>query len=169
LAEALTAPLAIAALVLCAAGGAKLRSPVTAARALSAPATLIRGFSVYELVLGAATLVTGAAALAVLLALTYLGLAALTLVTLVLARRSQACGCFGEGDAPASPVHTALSAILGLTAAAAAATGTHGIGWILGRPVMSAAVLIIGIVGAAYGTVAAYSLLPAAWRAWSTA
>jgi hypothetical protein len=164
LADALTAPLAIAALVLCAAGAAKLRSPGTAARALSAPAALVRVFSVYELALGAAALVTGAAALAVMLALTYLGLAALTLI---LARHSQACGCFGEGDVPASSVHSVLSAILGLVAAAAAATGAHGIGWILGRPATSATVLILGIAGAAYGTVAAYSLLPTAWHAWS--
>jgi hypothetical protein len=164
LAEALTAPLAIAAIVLCAAGVAKLRSPATAASALSVPSGLIRAFSVYELALGAAALATGSRGLAALLAATYLGLAGLTFV---LARRSQACGCFGEGDVTASSVQSALSAVLGLVAISAAAGGAHGIGWILGRPVAPAAVLLVGIAGAAYGIVTAYSSLPLAWRAWS--
>jgi len=33
-------------------------------------------------------------------------------LALLLARRRAACGCFGEGDFPASPVQALLSAVL---------------------------------------------------------
>jgi hypothetical protein len=158
LADALTVPHAVAAIVLCVAGVAKLRAPRTAATALGVPAALIRAFALYELALGAGAL--GWSALSPLLALTYLGLAALTLV---LGRRAQACGCFGEGDAPASALQSAISALLAVAAVAPA----HGAGWLLARPPASAVVLVLGIVAAAYAIVVAYAELPPAWRAWS--
>lgn len=158
MADALTVPHAVAALVLCAAGLAKLRSPRTAAAALGVPAGLIRAFSLYELALGAGAL--GWTVLSPLVALTYLGLAALTFV---LARRAQACGCFGEGDAPASRAQSLLSLGLALVSVAPA----HGAGWLLDRSAGAAAVLALGAVGAAYGVVVAYSNFAPAWRAWS--
>ncbi len=158
MADALTVPHAVAAIVLCVAGVAKLRAPRTAAAALGVPAGLIRAFAVYEVALGAGALAWSA--LSPPLALTYLGLAALTLV---LGRRVQACGCFGEGDAPASPVQSAISVLLALAAVAPA----HGAGWLLARPPASAAVLVAGIAAAAYAIVVAYAELPPAWRAWS--
>jgi hypothetical protein len=36
----------------------------------------------------------------------------------------------------------------------------------LGRPVAPALALIVGIAGAAYGTVLVYTELPRAWNAW---
>lgn len=156
--DALTVPHAVAALVLCAAGLAKLRSPRTAATALGIPAGWIRAFSVYELALGAGALAWPV--LSPLLALTYAGLAALTLV---LARRAQSCGCFGEGDAPASRAQSLLSLVLALVCAGP----SHGVSWLLHRPPGPAAVLVLGVATAACGTVVAYAELPAAWRAWS--
>jgi hypothetical protein len=158
LADALTVPHAVAALVLCAAGVAKLRSPWTAATALGVPVGLIRAFSIYELVLGAGAL--GWTVLSPLLAVTYIGLATLTLV---LARRAQSCGCFGEGDAPASVAQSMLSLGLALVSVAPA----HGVGWLVERAPGSVIVLVLGIVGAAYGVVVAYSSFAPAWRAWS--
>jgi hypothetical protein len=158
LADALTVPHAVAALVLCAAGLAKLRSPGTAATALGIPAGWIRAFSVSELALGAGVLAWPV--LSSLAALTYAGLAALTFV---LARRAQSCGCFGDGDAPASAVQSLLSLALALVCVIPA----HGAGWLLDRSAGSAAVLVLGIVGAAYGIVIAYSDFGPAWRAWS--
>jgi hypothetical protein len=157
LADALTVPHAVAAIVLCVAGMAKLRSPATAAGALGVSAKLIRGFSIYELALGAGALAWPV--LSPLLALTYLGLA---LLTGVLARRSQSCGCFGEGDAPASVVQSVLSLVLALASVA----GAHDLGWLFARPPGSVAVLLAGILAAVYGTVVAYSEIPLAWRAW---
>jgi hypothetical protein len=95
-----------------------------------------------------------------LLALTYAGLAALTFV---LARRAQACGCFGEGDAPASGVQSILSLGLALVSVAPA----RPIGWLVDRAPGTAAVLVLGVVAAAYGIVVAYSEIAPAWRAWS--
>lgn len=158
MADALTVPHAVAALVLCAAGLAKLRSPRTAATALGIPAGWIRAFSVYELALGAGALAWPA--LSPLLALTYAGLAALTLV---LARRAQSCGCFGEGDVPVSRAQSLLSLLLALVCAGP----SHGVSWLLHRPPAPAAVLVLGVAAATYGTVVAYAELPAAWRAWS--
>jgi hypothetical protein len=159
LADALTVPHAVAAIVLCVSGMAKLRSPGTAATALRVPAWLVRAFSLYELALGAGALVWPA--LSPLLALTYLGLAGLTAV---LARGPQPCGCFGEGDAPSSLAQSILSVVLAL----ASVPATHDIGWVLARPAGSVAVLLAGIAAAVYGTVIAYSELPVAWRAWET-
>jgi hypothetical protein len=157
LADALTVPHAVAAIVLCIAGMAKLRTPGTAATALGVPSGLVRAFSVYELALGAGALAWPG--LSPLLALTYLGLAG---VTAVLARRALSCGCFGEGDAPASIAQSILSVVLALASVAAA----HPIGWLFARSPGSAAVLVAGIVAAVYGTVVAYSEIPPAWRAW---
>lgn len=157
MADALTVAHAVAALVLCAAGVAKLRSPRTAATALGVPPGLIRGFSIYEVALGTGAL--GWTVLSPLLALTYAGLAALTLV---LARRTQSCGCFGEGDASASSVQSLLSLGLALVSAGPA----HGIGWLVDRAPGTVLVLVIGVAGAAYGIVVAYSQLAPAWRAW---
>ena len=101
---------------------------------------------------------------AALLAVTYAGLGGLTLA---LSRRRASCGCFGEGDEPASAAQSALSAILAAVTLAAAVAGVHGAGWIAGRPPQIAIVLALGAVTAAYGTVVAYAEIPAAWRAWS--
>ncbi len=156
--DAMTVPHVVAAIVLCAAGIAKLRSPLTAARTLSVAPRLVRAFAVYELALGAGALVW--TALSPLLALTFLGLAALTAV---LARRDQSCGCFGEGDAPASFAQSLLSVVLALVSIA----GAHGVTWLIARPPAPAAVLILGTGAAVYATVVAYAEIPRAWRAWS--
>jgi hypothetical protein len=158
LADALTVPHAVAAIVLCLAGIAKLRGPGTAAAAVGAPPGLIRVFSAYELALGAGALLWPS--LSPLLAVTYGGLG---ILTFVLARRAVSCGCFGENEGPASVLHSILSLGLGLAAAAPA----HGAVWILQRPAPTAAVLVAGIAAAAYGTVVAYAEIPPAWRAWS--
>jgi hypothetical protein len=59
------------------------------------------------------------------------------------------------------------SELLGALAVGAALAGPHGVGWALGRPALSAAVLAAGIAGALYATMAVYTQLPAAWTAWS--
>jgi hypothetical protein len=158
LADALTVPHAVAAIVLCVAGLAKLRAPGAAATAVGAPVALVRVFAAYEVALGIAALVWPP--VSPLLALTYLGLAVLTFS---LARRAGSCGCFGEGDAPASVAQSLLSVALALVSVAPA----HAVTWVAGRPAPSAIVLVLGIGAAAYGTVVAYAEVPPAWRAWS--
>jgi hypothetical protein len=100
--------------------------------------------------------------------------AAFALAAARLARSAVSCGCFGEDELPASlwqAVVSAVFAVLALGALAALAVHVsahgHGLGWVLGRPVLEAGALIVGIGGAAYATVLAYTLLPYAWTSWN--
>jgi hypothetical protein len=167
--EALTAPFAVAAGVLCVAALAKLRVPAPATRALASlglpgGAGVIRAFAAAELGLGAWALVSPTPAAGALLACVYAGFSVLTLG---LWRRAQSCGCFGADGAPATPLQALISALLAAASASAAAGSPRGLAWILERPPGSVAVLILGTAAAVYGTVLAYSELPRAWRSWS--
>lgn len=166
MADALTVPHAVAALVLCVAGLAKLRSPGAAARAVSVGAVGIRAFATGELALGVWGLVAVAPAGSLLMAALYAGFAALTLV---LSRRGAGCGCFGAERAPASAIQSLLSAALAAICVACAIAAPHALMWILDRPAGIATVLVLGTAGAVYGTVLAYSELPLLWRSWSPA
>lgn len=164
--EALTAPVAAGALVLCIAGIAKLRAPAVAASALSAAGVpvgslAVRAFALVELGLGMWCLLAPAVPGLILLGSLYAGFAALTLV---LVRRRSACGCFGDGGAPASIVQSIVSLALALAAFAAVAWPPPSL---LTKSPASGAVLSIGIAGSAYAIVLAYTQLPRAWDAWS--
>jgi len=164
--DVLTAPLAVAALVLVVAGVAKLRAPapaVGALRELGLPVgqPVIRVFAAFEVALGVWALARPGGVPAIALACCY---ALFAVLTLLLARHRAACGCFGEGDLPASSLHAVISAVLAAACTAAAIWPPHGI---LDRPAGQAVVLVIGIAASAYAAVLAYTLLPAAWSAWS--
>lgn len=166
---ALTAPFAVAAVVLCAAGLAKLGAPDGAVRALvamglPARAGLVRALAIGELAIGGAALVRPSPWLAGAVAGLYASFCAFSLA---LARRRAGCGCFGEVDAPASVLQSLLSGAFCLVAVATAITPAHGIGWVLDAGAGQAGALIVGIGGAAYATVIAYTVLPQAWSAWS--
>jgi hypothetical protein len=165
-ANALTIPHAVAALVLCVAGAAKLRSPTAAARAVRLVPGPVRAFAGAELALGAVALVLAPLLATVLMAVVY---AAFAILTLHLARAGEACGCFGAPGSPASPLQSLLSATLAAVCVVAAAGGTHAGGWILGRSPGIVTVLVLGAAGAVYGVVLAYSELPLLWRSWSPA
>jgi hypothetical protein len=168
-AQALTAPVLVAALVLCATGVAKLRAPSTAAVALAgagltASVVPVRAFASLELALGVWVVPAPSSVNCALLALTFLALSG---VALMLTRRASSCGCFGDTQAPASNLHALLNAAFAVLAAAGVAWPPHGLTWVLGQPPVLAASLLGGIAGAAYATVIAYTELPAAWSAWS--
>lgn len=164
MADALTVPHAVAALVLAIAGLAKLYSPAAAARAAGLGRSAIRCYALGEVALGLWALVAASAVASGLLAAAYAAFAGLTVV---LARRGAACGCFGSESGPASPIQAVLSGALALVAGLCAAAGTHGAAWIVQQPATTAAVLVIGVAGAVYGVVLAYSELPPLWRSWS--
>ncbi len=164
MADALTIPHAVAAIVLGVAGLAKLRSPRSAARAVRLAPRWIRTFAGFEVALGVWALLMAGSASSALMAALYAGFAALTLA---LARAGAACGCFGAPSAPASPIQALVSAALALVCAVSAAAAPHALGWILERPVGTATVLVLGTAAAVYGTVLAYSELPQLWRSWS--
>jgi hypothetical protein len=169
---ALTGPFAVAALVLCIAGVAKVRAPHGAAGALatlrlpSSPA-LVRVVALAEVTLGVWALIRPSALSAALVAIVY---AVFCGLSLLLARRHAECGCFGaaSGGTPASAVQAVLSGVLAAVALAAAVAGVHGIGWILGSAGATIGlVAALGILGAAYAAVLVYTALPQAWAAWS--
>jgi hypothetical protein len=158
-ADALTPPFALAAIVLCVAGVAKLRSPAGAAAAVSVSPILIRVFALAELALGGWAIALPSRLSASLLSVLY---ACFAVVALMLARRHTPCGCFGEQDRPASGLQSLLSAGLAAVAAVAADRPPHGIGWLFAR----SPVLWLALAGAVYAVVLAYTTLPAAWTAW---
>ncbi len=166
---ALTGPYLAAAGLLCVSGVAKLRRPDPAVQALvvaGLPARrwVVRVLSGAELTLGLLALVAGGRWPAATVAGAYAGFAAFSLR---LARRRAACGCFGEGQAPASGAQTGLSAALALACAVAAVWPPEGLHGLLGRSPATVCVLGVGLVGAVYAAVLAYTELPAAWSSWS--
>jgi hypothetical protein len=165
---ALAPAFVVAALLLCLAGVLKLRSPAAAAgalRALGLPSAvwIVRTLAVGEIALGVVCSVHPSRVLGAVLAATYVAFAA---VAAALVRRRAACGCFGDSENPATTSHWIASAVLGAVAAAASVAGPRGLSWVLGRPVPTAAVLVVGIAGAVYATVIVYTQLPGAWAAW---
>ncbi len=163
------APFAVAAVVLCVAAVAKLRAPEQAAAALAATGLpdsvhLIRLFAVGECALGAWGAVAPSRPVAIAMAALY---AAFAVFTIVVSRRGASCGCFGVSAASASPLQAAISAALSLVCVYVAIDAAHGVSWILDRPPLEALVLGLGIATAVFGTVVAYTELPAAWGAWS--
>jgi hypothetical protein len=170
-ASALTPPLAVAAVVLCLAGLAKLRSPSEALGALSeiglsVPVALVRAFAIFEIGLAGWWAARPGAVPAAVIACVYAGFACLALV---FRRRRASCGCFGAHEAPASIVQSCISLALALVAGAGAIWPVHGVSWLVAEPVATVMVLTLGIAGAAYATVLAYTELPLAWSAWAGA
>jgi hypothetical protein len=165
---ALTGPFLAAGGVLCVSGAAKLTSPRAAVPALAllglpARAGLARCLAAGELGLGALALVAPGRLVAVLVAAAYAGFA---LVALRLVGLRAACGCFGESEAPASPVQALLSLAIAAVAVAAAVWPPGGVGWMLARPGGAGVTLALGLGGCVYGLVIAYTQLPSAWAAW---
>ncbi len=169
MADVLTDPFAVAAIVVVVAGLAKLRKPRVAVAALSelgvpAGTGSVRLLAVFEVALGIACLIGPGAVAAAALACCY---AAFSLLSLLLARRRASCGCFGEGEAPASAEQSLISAALAAVCIGAAVQAPHDIGWLLAQSPGAAAVLVLGIAASAYATVLAYTQLPLVWGAWS--
>jgi hypothetical protein len=168
-AAALSPLVIVAALVLCVAGFAKLRSPAATAGALrtlgfGVGSASIRAFAVAELGLGLWCIVAPTAIACAIMACVYVTFSALTLV---LTRRASSCGCFGDDRVPASIVQSILSLALALVCLAGVRWVPHGVGWMLERSPSLSAVLVVGTAGAVYGTVLAYTELPLVWHAWS--
>lgn len=114
-----------AALLLIAAGAAKLADPTRTAGALAAmgwPASplLIRMGAAAELILGAATVVIGGPALAMLVTASFLGFALFVMAALRNDTPIGSCGCFGQADTAPRPGHVVVVLLLaaGCTVAA---------------------------------------------------
>jgi hypothetical protein len=174
MADALTPPLLVASAVLMVAAVAKLWAPAGAAGALvtlgvpvrraAARLVAVRAFAVGELGLGIWVVLWPSRVACGVIAALY---GAFAVITLLLARRRAACGCFGAEGPPASAAQSVVSSALALVALVAAVAGVHGAGWVLDLPLGRAAVLAVALAGATYGAVIAYTVAPVAWHAWS--
>jgi hypothetical protein len=113
------------ALLLVAAGAAKVVDPSRTAGALAAlgwpssPA-LVRTGALAELLLGAAALVVGGRGFALLVAASYLAFALFVMAALRAKTPIGTCGCFGQADTPPEPVHVTVDVLLAAGAVAAA-------------------------------------------------
>ena len=124
----MTVALGAAALLLLAAGAAKVADPTTTAGALAAlgwPSSpgLVRTGAAGEALLGAAALVVGGPVLAALVAASYLGFVAFVVAALRAGTPLSSCGCFGRADTPPHPGHVVVDAALAAGALAAAIAG----------------------------------------------
>lgn len=167
--NALTPLAAIAAVVVCIAGAAKLRSPGPTARALgelSLPPSIaaVRLMAGLEIALGIAAALAGGRWLDLCMAVLYLAFAAVA-ARLVALRAS--CGCFGQSGDPTSALAPGLNLALAALAGAAAAASAPGLNTLVHVSPLQALTLVAGVAGSAYAAVIAYVELPNAWAAWS--
>ena len=123
--DALAGPYLAAAVLLVAAGGAKLLDPLPLVRALRsvglpAPAFLVRVGAGVELALGLVAAVTGHGAAAIGVALSYAAFTAFVLVALTRGGVLASCGCFGKADTPPTATHAVVTGAFAAVAAAVA-------------------------------------------------
>ena len=130
--DAWSGPFAVVTLLLAAAGAMKVHDPAATVGALRAlgvpvPPIAVRIGGAIEAVIGIAALITGAPALAVLVALSYLAFT--VFVVIARARRLPigSCGCFGKVDTPPSLVHVVLNVAAMVVAIGAAVSGSAGL------------------------------------------
>jgi hypothetical protein len=121
----LAGPFAIATVVLAVGGALKAMAPADTAYALrllrlpSAP-LLVRAGGVFELVVALGALVTGASALAIVVALSYAVFAVVVMLALAADTPISSCGCLGRVETPPSWVHVGIDVVAAGVAAAAA-------------------------------------------------
>lgn len=150
-----TGPLLLAALLLSAAGLAKLRRPAPTGLALARlglPGSdpVVRTLGAIE-VLAATTAVALGGRAAGAVALLYLGFAIVTTAQVRQARRTGEpadCGCFGDAGAPVDATHVALNLLLGAGALWAALASTAGVSDWADAPGSTALVVALAAVGA---------------------
>jgi hypothetical protein len=123
--DALAGPYLASAALLVAAGGAKLRDPLSLMRALRlsrlpSSRPLVRVVAAGEVALGVAAIATGSAWAAAGVALSYAAFTAFVLVALRRGGALASCGCFGKADTPPTVLHVAVTGALAAVAAVVA-------------------------------------------------
>jgi hypothetical protein len=162
---ALAGPYAAAAILLAAGGGLKFRRPLHTANALRAvhlphSPVLVRALGVAEVAIATGALTLGHPLFALLVGASYLAFAGFVLLALARGGAVATCGCFGEADTPATPVHVALDVAAAGVAFAVAAGG--GSDWLalLGDQPLGGLPFAILTVTCAYLGYAALTVLP---------
>jgi uncharacterized membrane protein YphA (DoxX/SURF4 family) len=127
--EILSAPLAVAAVVLVVAGALKVVDPVPAVgalRQLGLPAgdVSVRVVAAAEVAIGAAALVLAGPVPAALVAASYLAFTGVVVAALRAGTMISSCGCFGRDDTPPDASHVVVNVVLASVAAGAATSGS---------------------------------------------
>jgi hypothetical protein len=161
----LTAPFLALAVLVGAAGVAKLRRPADTAQALRtqglpSSAWLVRVLGVVELTACAAALagVTGSAAVVAGL---YAGFTGFVVLALLRGRPLSSCGCFGTPDTPPSWVHASLTAAGAAAALGVALTAPAGLPAALDAGAGQAVAVLVGTAVVGLLLHAALAHLPA--------
>ena len=142
-------PYAAAAILLAVGGALKLRRPVPTANALGAvglpeSVPIVRAFGTIEVVVAVGALTTGQPVFAVLVGVSYLVFAGFVLLALTRGGAISSCGCFGEPDTPATPVHVALDlAAAAVALAVAAGGGSHWQSFLSDQPLGGAPFIVL--------------------------
>jgi hypothetical protein len=162
-------PYAAAAILLALGGAMKLRRPDPTANALGAvglPASVwfVRLFGVTEVVVAVGALTHGHAAFALLVGLSYLAFAAFVLLALVRGGAITSCGCFGEPDTPATPVHVVLDLAAAAVAFVVATDGGSDWRGFLGDQPLGGAPFIVLTATCTYLAYLALTVLPRTTR-----
>lgn len=158
-------PFLIAALLLAAAGAAKLVDPtntVGALRKLGVPASapLVRVGGAVEAVIAVAAILTGAPVLAALVGVSYLLFAGFVLLALGRGLPIGSCGCFGKVDTPPTPLHVVVDLAAVVAAAGVAAGDGTGLRAVLAdQPLAGVPFLLLVIVGT-YAAFTALTVVP---------
>jgi len=163
--DALAGPFLAAALLLVAAGGAKLADPLPLVRALRsarlpAPVGAVRGVAGVEVALGLAAVATGARAAAVGVGLSY---AAFTGFVLLARHRGgvlASCGCFGKADTPPTTTHVVVTAALSAVAAVVAVRPLGPVPELLAGSPMGGLALIVATAAVAATAYLVLAVLP---------
>jgi hypothetical protein len=161
----LAGPYAAVVILLAVGGVQKIRLPRHTANALAAvglphSAPFVRGFGAAEVAVAGGALTVGHPAFAFLVGVSYLAFAAFVLVALARGGAVATCGCFGEADTPATPLHVALD--LAAAVVALAVTSGGGSDWwgvLRDQPLGGAPFLVLTIT-CAYLGYAALTVLP---------
>jgi hypothetical protein len=127
--SALAGPFAIATAVLALGGALKALEPADTAHALTALGlpggrVLVRIGGALEAVVAIGALVTGNAALAAIVAASYIAFAVIVAIALRSGKPISSCGCLGKIDTPPSLVHVAVDVVCAGVAAGAAVAAT---------------------------------------------
>ena len=135
--EGFAAPFFVASALLALAGGAKLARPeptMGALRSVGLPSSRLVALALGtgEVLIGSIALIVGGAAVAWLVAASYLGFAGFVVVALRKGGAVASCGCFGTDDSPPTTVHLVLNLLAAITASGAAVADLGGIPDVIG-------------------------------------
>jgi hypothetical protein len=158
-------PFLIAALLLAAAGTAKVVDPTNTVGALRSsgvrvPPTVVRIGGALEALLAVAAALTGAPMLALAVAASYLVFTGFVITALVRGLPIGSCGCFGKVDTPPSALHVVVNLGAVLAAVGVAAGDGTGLGETLAAQPLAGVPLVLLVAVGTYAAFTALTVVP---------